>query len=206
MSYVFPNTLAAALASSQRRFIPSDILALKNIGIFFAASYISAICASPSPVVAITAGVFDSTAYSSRPGTAEGEEKSIMTSALPLKLNGETKAGYSFLHVSLSIPATILTSSRPSAKAVTVLPMLPQQPLRIILSIRSPCGVLPRLSCYIILSSERLLLSLSLAEGHISVSGSLHAPTSMPSIFIASFTGMGFTSENRLLQRFKYFS
>ena len=97
-------------------------------------------CASLKPVVAMTVGVFALTAYSSRPGRAAGDEKSIITSTFPLKLKGETNVGNLHSRPSRSIPAVILISSRLPAKAVTALPMLPQHPLSIIFSIISPYG------------------------------------------------------------------
>ena len=52
-----PSTAAAFFERSSKRFMPSDILKVKNTGMTAAASRIEAICSSDRPVVATTAGI-----------------------------------------------------------------------------------------------------------------------------------------------------
>ena len=79
--YAGYKTLAAFFASSQIRFTPKDIFAVKNIGSFLESFSIFLICSSLSPVVAITAGILFFSAYDNKESKTAGFEKSIITSA-----------------------------------------------------------------------------------------------------------------------------
>ena len=72
MSKLPSSTDAAFFERATRRFMPSDILKVKNTATAFEADFMFSISTSLKPVVATTIGVLFATAYSSKSGRQEG--------------------------------------------------------------------------------------------------------------------------------------
>ena len=112
------------------------MFAERRIGAADESSFILSICASLSPVVQITAGIFFSSIKSSRLSTAFTEAKSITASAsISIFLISSNIGKTDFVSVFRSTPATISIFSSDATSSATTLPIAPFAPFNITLII-----------------------------------------------------------------------